>query len=203
MKLKYLFIIPLSLLLFPLSGQTFNGGITGGLNLCQIDGDGDEGYGKLALNAGAFISREIIPDLLYWQLELRYSGRGKYQGPTQKNMSIEIIDLKYLEMPLSLHGSYNDRIQVEFGFAPDVLLRAYYADENGMINPEYADDLRRFGLTAFAGIYYYPLQKLGIGVRYYYSVFPFYKFDAYAVRYRDSGFFHDILSLNVKWYIQR
>jgi hypothetical protein len=183
--------------------QQFQGGINAGLNAAQIDGDGDEGFGKLGLNAGAFVARPIIEDLLYWQFELRYTSRGKYKYPTPQDRSIEVANLHYLEAPLSLHYFYREKFQVELGLSPDVLLLEAYADEDGPISTDYANELDRFGLTAFAGIWYYPLGDLGIGVRYNYSVIPFYRFDAYAVRYRDSGFFHDVLSLNVKYYFLR
>ncbi|MCF8224934.1 MAG: PorT family protein [Bacteroidales bacterium] len=180
--------------------QNFQGGVTGGLNAARIDGDGHELWGKFGLNAGAFVSRAIMPEILYWQMELKYSARGKYQGPTIADPGIEIIDLKYAEMPLSLQYFINDRISAEFGFAPDVLLKAEYADENGFISPDYASELRTFGITVLGGLSYDVLERISIGIRFNYSVFPFYKFDAYAVRYRDTGFFHDVLSINMKYY---
>jgi len=186
-----------------LAGQDFQGGLTAGLNAAQIDGDGDEGFGKLGLNAGAFVARPIIDNLLYWQLELRYSSRGKYRPITQFDRTSDFAALDYVELPLSLHYYVIDKVIIELGIAPDVLVRERYADENGPINPDYATNRRRFGLTALAGAWYFPMEQLAIGVRYNYSAIPFYKFDAYAVRYRDSGYFHDVLSLNAKYYFLR
>ena len=183
--------------------QAFKGGVLAGLNASRIDGDGHELYGKLGLNIGGFVAREILPGMLDWQMELKYTSRGKYQGPTIYFSGIEVITLTYVELPLSLQLHFNDRLGFELGFSPDVLLREFYADENGPISPDYANDLRRFGITALAGINYQLLDALSVGLRFNYSAIPFYKFDAYAVRYRDSGWFHDVLSLNLKYYFIR
>ncbi len=206
MKYKHIFLLLLLACIVPLKAQKFQGGITGGLNAAKIDGDSHELYGKLGLNAGGFVAREIMPGLLYWQLELKYTSRGKYN--IQKDFQgfitgTELIDLRYIEMPLSLHYFFRENFQFEFGFSPDVLIKEYYADENGAISPDYANDLRRFGITAFAGINYFVIEPLAFGIRFNYSVFPFYKFEAYAVRYRDSGWFHDVLSLNARYYFLR
>jgi hypothetical protein len=186
--------------------QSFQGGIAGGLNAARIDGDGHELYGKLGLNAGAFIAREILPRQLFWQMELKYTSRGKYN--IQRDLSgfpirIELIDLRYVELPVSLHYFFTEKFQIELGLSPDVLLKEYYEIDNDPVSPDYANDLRRFGVTAFIGANYFIMEKLALGMRFNYSAIPFYKFDGYAIRYRDSGFFHDVLSLNARYYITR
>lgn len=200
---RNLIIAFLMLVSVPVISQGFQGGVTGGLNAARIDGDGHELWGKLGLNAGAFVSREIFPGMLSWQIELKYSSRGKYQGPTINDPGIDIIDLKYAELPLTLQYFVNEKIFIEFGFAPDILLKEEYADENGPVPSEYADELRPAGLTTLGSINYFLIDKLAVGLRFNYSVFPFYKFDAYAVRYRDTGWFHDVISINAKYYFVR
>lgn len=195
-----------SLLLASLNAQKFQGGLIGGLNAARIDGDGHEFYGKLGLNAGAFVAREILPEMLFWQMEVKYTSRGKYhlyRDPMGNIVGLSLIDLRYAELPLSLHYFLNEQVQLELGLSPDLLLRERYEDENGILPLEDANDLRRFGVTVFAGGNYFVLEQLAVGIRFNYSVIPFYKFDAYAVRYRDSGWFHDVLSVNVRYYFTR
>ena len=206
MKAKTTILIIFLALVTQVSGQKFQGGITAGLNAARIDNDTDELYGKLGLNAGAFVARQTGINQLFWQLELKYTSRGKYD--IQRDLAgnvigTDLIDLKYIEMPLSLHYFINERVQVELGFAPDVLIREYYADENGAIPLDNANDLRRFGITAFAGVSFFVRPELAFGIRFNYSAIPFYKFQAYAVRYRDSGWFHDVLSVNARYYFSR
>ncbi len=206
MKIKYLFILSFFFLLTSLPAQNFQGGLTGGLNAARIDGDGHEFYGKLGLNAGAFVARAIVPEMLYWQMELKYTSRGKYHILRDLNGSIvdlNIIDLRYAELPLSLHYFLNEKVQLELGLSPDLLLKERYEDAEGVLPVEEANDLRRFGITAFAGANYFVLEPLAVGIRFNYSVIPFYKFDAYAVRYRDSGWFHDVISINARYYFTR
>ncbi|MEX0988457.1 MAG: outer membrane beta-barrel protein [Bacteroidales bacterium] len=191
---------------FQLASQGFQGGVSAGLNAARIDGDGHELYGKLGLNAGVFVAREILPGQLFWQMELKYTSRGKYNLQRDNLgfiIGLDLIDLRYIELPLSLHYIMNDKIQVELGLSPDVLIKEYYEDENGEVSSEYANDLRRFGITAFAGLNYFVLENFAAGMRFNYSAFPFYKFDAYSVRYRYSGWFHDVLSLNARYYFTR
>lgn len=183
-----------------LSAQSFQGGVFGGINASQVDNDGYSGFNKLGLNAGAFACREIMTDL-YWQIELRYSSRGIYNVRTTSNPSISMSNLIYLEMPLTVHYFYDNKIQAELGLAPDVLLAEFYGDETAGIDPSQADELKRFGLNSIAGIYYYFRENLGVGVRFTYSLVPFYRSEGVAVRYWDSGLFHNVFSLNLKYYI--
>jgi len=206
MKRKLQFGFLLILLSSLASSQTFQGGISGGLNAARIDGDGHELYGKLGLNAGAFVAREIIPEILFWQLELKYTSRGKYNLERDWGGTVigkDLIDLRYIEMPFSVHYFFSEKIQAEFGIAPDVLIKQYWIDENGDYTESSGYDLRRFGITALIGANYFIRPELAVGIRFNYSLIPFYKFSAYAIRYRDSGWFHDVLSLNLRYYFSR
>lgn len=201
MKRKFLFAFCFFLLLKGLSAQHFEGGISGGLNAARIDGDGHELYGKLGLNAGAFAFRAIVPEMLYWQLELKYTSRGKYniQRNTSGNIiGMSLIDLRYIEMPLSMHYFLNEKVQLELGLSPDLLLMERYEDQDGPLPPN--RDLDRFGITAFAGANYFISGPFAVGIRFNYSVIPFYKYGAVAIRFRDSGWFHDVLSINARYY---
>ena len=204
MKIKHLYILSFFFLLTNLSAQSFQGGISGGLNAARIDGDGHELYGKLGLNVGAFAARAIVPEMLYWQLELKYTSRGKsnIQRNTSGNIiGTSLIDLRYIEMPLYIHYFFNEKVQLELGLSPDVLLKERYEEDGIEVPPD--RELDRFGITAFAGANYFITDPFAVGIRFNYSVFPFYKFDAYAVRYRDSGWFHDVLSINARYYFTR
>ncbi|MDA3824251.1 MAG: outer membrane beta-barrel protein [Bacteroidales bacterium] len=213
MKIKYILIVFLLAVPELLFSQGFKGGVMGGLNAARIDNDGDELYGKLGLNAGAFVARDIIPGMLEWQMEVKYTSRGKYNidRDIQGNViGLRMIDLKYVELPLSMQYRLNDKMQIGLGLSPDVLLKASYFDQDGILPPPYdypndvqSEKLFIIGLTAFGEFNYFVLDALAVGVRFNYSVFPFEKSDGYAVRYRDSGWFHDVLSINGKYYFTR
>lgn len=198
-----LILVLLSISASPLLSQSFQGGFSGGMNTSKVDGDGHERYGKLGLNVGFFVARNIWEEKLFWQMEVKYTSRGKYDRELDFPYGISIMDLKYIEIPLSLHYFINEKIQIEFGFAPDILLKETYRDEDGPIVPEGPSDLDFYGLTTFLGANYFLNDKLAVGTRFNYSVFPFHTFPGTAIRYRDRGFFHDVLSLNLKYYISR
>lgn len=204
MKTKLLLIVLLLGSLTALSSQSFKGGVTGGLNAARIDNDGDELYGKLGLNAGVFVSREILPGMLEWQMEVKYTSRGKYNVDRDLQgtiIGVSLIDLRYFELPLSLQVKLNEKMQIGLGLSPDVMIREAYADQDGGLPlPDDSDRPNRFGVTAFGEFNYYVIDALALGVRFNYSVFPFKKFDGYAVRYRNSGWFHDVLSINARYY---
>jgi len=170
MKTRYILVFILLLAWGGIRAQEFKGGILGGLNSARIDNDSHELFGKMGINAGFFVARDIMPDFLYWQMELKYTMRGKYQGPTATFTGLEIIDLRYLEMPLTVQAIFNGKIHVGLGLAPDVLLQEYYEDENGPISADLAKDLDRFGLTALGEINYFFKPKLAAGVRFNYSL---------------------------------
>ncbi len=184
-------------------GQKFQGGVFAGLNASQVDNDGFAGYKKLGLNAGVFVGRELDYGLA-WKMELKYTSRGMYQPPTLNNPSeLAYSNLQYFEVPLSISYLYNEKVEVELGIAPDVLLREKYENESGILDPSYASDIRRFGLNVFGGINYYFIDNMAVGVRYTISGLPFYVFDYWTPRYISSGFFHDVLSMSVKYYFLR
>ncbi|HKK61073.1 MAG TPA: outer membrane beta-barrel protein [Bacteroidales bacterium] len=190
--------------------QGFKGGISAGLNSARIDNDRHEIWGKMGLNVGTFVERDILPDVFGWVGEIKYTARGKYQGPTLTNPGIDKIDLKYLELPIGLYYRLNPEFSFQLGLSPDVLLSQRYFDENGLLdNPdpiygspsEDGDQLFYFGITGFAGANYFFHEKIAVGLRFNYSLIPFYKFDGYTDWYWNSGFFHDVLSINLRYYL--
>ena len=48
---------------------------------------------------------------------------------------MSLIDLRYIEMPLSIHYFLNEKVQLELGLSPDVLLKERYEDEDGIEVP--------------------------------------------------------------------
>lgn len=194
------------LILFSFStlySQTFQGGLTGGINASRVDNDGHGRYGKMGLNAGFFVAREIMDNTLFWQMEIRYSSRGKYDRGIDPPYEVAIMDLKYIELPLSLHYNVNEKFQPKVGLAPDMLIKEAYYDEDGPVSSSGSNTLHQFGLTAFAGMNYFFNEKIAIGAQLNYSVFPFYRFPGTAIRYFDRGYFHSVISINMKYYINR
>jgi len=200
-RLQILFPVLLvtGMLLWPLSssGQQFNAGLFGGVTASQVDGDTYGGFNKLGMTAGAFVNRYIEHDI-FWQVEIKYAMRGVYEGPGLNNNFLYKSSYHYLEFPLSVHYLFNEKIQVELGVSPEVLLFARFWDQDGLMDPSSYPDNRRIGLSVFGGVYYWFASSIGVGIRYTYSAIPFRKPQEWNnPQYR--GYFHNVLCLTVAY----
>jgi len=189
------------LLCQPVKAQQFNAGLFGGMNTSQVDRDGYGGYNKLGFTAGAFANREFSPHF-YWQMEIKYGGRGVYHPPDDNGNGYYKTSFHYFELPLSVHYLHQEKFQGEIGFSPDILI-SYVAYDDVRNKVPLEDKLggnRRFGLNLFAGVYYWFIPSMGVGLRFTYSAIPFYLIGE-SVRYLDSGDFHNVLSLTLAYKI--
>ena len=178
-----------------LNGQTLNAGIYAGINASQVAGDSYTGFNKLGLNAGVFMNQLIEYDI-YWQVELRYGTRGVYQGPTDNSQTLYKSAYYILELPLSVHYLYDERIMVEIGTSPELLLGTRYWDEYGLMDSSTYPENRRFGLSVFGGVGFWFNDKIMAGLRYTNSAIPFRDPEEWNnAQYR--GYFHNVFSLSI------
>jgi len=192
------------LLLFVISpymkGQQFNAGLFGGINISQVSGDTYSGFNKLGFNSGVFINR-LIDNNFYWQVEIRYGTRGVYEGPSDTNPTLYKGSYHIIELPLSINYLFDEKIMVELGTSPEVLLTTLFWDENGLLDKSTYPDNRRFGLSVFAGIGYWFNEKLMAGLRYTNSAIPFRDPEEWNnSQYR--GYFHNVISLSLAYKIK-
>ena len=177
------------------SGQQFNAGLFGGINVSQVSGDSYSGFNKVGVNAGIFVNR-LIDKHFYWQAEIKYGTRGVYQGPTDTNQSLYRSTYHIIELPLSVNYLFDDKILVELGTSPEVLIATRYWDENGLIDESAYPDNRRFGLSVFAGMGYWFSDRMMVGLRYTNSAVPFRDPEEWNTpQYR--GYFHNVISLSL------
>ena len=181
------------------SGQDFNAGLFGGINISQVSGDIYTGFNKLGLNAGIFVNR-LIDKQFYWQAEIKYGTRGVYQGPTDNNQSLYKSSYHIIELALSVNYLFDERIQVEVGTSPEVLISTLFWDENGLMDKSTYPDNRRFGLSVFGGIAYWFTNRMMVNLRYTNSAVPFRDPEEWNnSQYR--GYFHNAISLSLAYRI--
>lgn len=121
--------ILLSLNLFSAKGQnpknyyveepkTFIGGLIGGVNFTQVDGDSYKGYKNIGFNTGVVVYAQLRPQLAA-SLEILYSQKGaKSNGPQLSNGGVAIITkqnikLNYAEIPVQIN--FFDKKRNHFG----------------------------------------------------------------------------------------
>ena len=190
-----------SLLLFCIvlsaGAQQFNAGLFGGINVSQVSGDTYTGFNKLGFNGGVFVNRPSDKNF-YWQAEIKYGTRGVYEGPTDGNPTLYKSSYHILELPLSVNYLFEERIMVELGTSPEMLITTRFWDENGLMDKSSYPDNRRVGLSVFAGIAYWFNAHMMAGLRYTNSAIPFRDPEEWNnSQYR--GHFHNVISLSLAY----
>jgi hypothetical protein len=181
-------------------GQLSNYGVFGGVTASQVDGDSYSGFNKLGITAGGFMNQHM--DLnIYWQAELRYVTKGVYKGPGDYDPTLYSSSYHVLEIPLSAHYLYEEKIQVELGIVPEVLIKAVFRDENGRMDPSTYPDNRRFGFSVFAGLSYWFSPSTGLNLRYTNSALPFRDPQEWN-NPQYKGYFHNVISLSLAFRIK-
>lgn len=193
-------ILFLGLGAFVVNGQELNFGIYAGVTASQVDGDAYRGFNKLGGNAGLFVNKHIEYNI-YWQAEIKYVSRGVYKGPSDNDQTLYRSTYHYVEIPLSVHYLVQEKFIIELGTSPEVLVGAAYEDENGILNPEGYPEIRKLGLSVFAGVGYWFGERLMLGLRYTNSAIPFRDPQEWNhPQYR--GYFHNVMSLSLAYRIR-
>lgn len=192
---KILLIITL-LLTVPAMAQQFDFSINGGLNMCQIDGDGSGPYNRMGFHAGVNTS---FP-LGYSDFRMLIEVGVCQKGSTIKSLN-RTITATYIEVPILL--TYNwPNLRLGAGVAPAFLGKATVktgGEETPSIEqifrkmdilPVTVDALYRFG------------DHLGIEARWSTSLLPI-TTEASSGTYRlvrsNKGAFHRLVSLGVNY----
>ncbi|MCK5692105.1 MAG: PorT family protein [Bacteroidales bacterium] len=190
-----LVIMILLIMTVSMNGQQFNAGFFGGLNVSQVSGDTYKGFNKLGFTAGFFVNSPIEQHF-YWQAEIKYGTRGVYEGPSEGDASLYKSSYHIVELPLSINYLFDEKIMLELGISPEVLITVRYWDENGLLAESSYPDNRRFGLSVFAGIGYWFNDRMMVGLRYTNSAVPFRDPEEWNnSQYR--GYFHNVISLTL------
>jgi hypothetical protein len=142
-------------------------GVKGGVNFSNFYTENvDDENVKTGLNFGVYSRSTLIPELLYLQAELGYSGKGaKIEG----SLGEAELGLAYLELPVMASVGLADFIFLEGGAYVSYLLDANVSGETSGGN-SFSDDISTdnfkdfdYGLAVGASTHLAPLV---IGVRY-------------------------------------
>lgn len=88
----------------------FIGGLVGGANFSQVDGDSYKGYDKIGINGGGILYMPMtdvglpFEGTMAWSMEVLYSQKGaKGKGSTGGQIVGQDIDLHYAEVPFMIN----------------------------------------------------------------------------------------------------
>lgn len=187
----------------PAQDQKFNVGFFGGINVSQISGDPYSGFNKLGFNAGLYVNHPI-DNHICWQVEIKYGTRGVYEGPTDNNQTLYKSGFHIIELPLSVNYLFDNKILLELGTSPEVLVTILFWDEGGRIDrSNYNYEYRRFGLSVFAGIGYQINDRIMAGLRYTNSAVPIRDPEEWNDPQINPGDFHNVISFTLGYKINK
>lgn len=185
---------------FKLKSQSFNAGILAGVNASQVSGDGYGGFNKAGLHIGLF-SNIDVSSKVNLQMEINYSQKGSRRNPntSEGDTDFFLLRLNYIEIPFLARTNYKKFI-FEGGAYYGQLIKTYLEDENGPFNiPENLNQFNNFDVGIIAGVYFQFTESLMMNFRFSNSIIPVREYDSGANFRFDSGMYHSILSVNVRY----
>lgn len=192
-----------------LLSQPFHGGITAGFTASQIDGDSYSGYSKPGLQAGVFVSAELL-QWLDARMEIKYTSRGARNLADDNNTGSYLLGLHYIDIPVMASLKYRKIGALELGLVPGYLFKAAGEDDAGKLPDEYLVNFRKFDLGLLVGAEINILQNLAVNMRYSYSIFSIRDLESAGSYYswfgkifgHSKGDFNNYLSLGISYRIK-
>ncbi len=178
--------------------QRFEGGVLGGLNASQVDGDTYSGYHKPGVVLGGFVQTNLSRSV-YAGMELKFTQKG---SRNRDSLATEgqikyIMRLNYVDLPVYLGVRTSDKISFFFGMSAGYLISGNEFNDYGKFPPE---DQHEFNSIDYQGLFGFRFQftkRLFVDLRGQYSVVPIRKQSGNALWYWKSNQFSNVLSTTV------
>lgn len=198
-----IFSVFLFLISFESKSQVFDGGLAGGFNFSQIDGDRLSGYDKLGFNAGAFV-RIPLGSVFTGQMEIKYNNKGAARWGDVINPSIYKVALHYVDIPLLIQPWFTDDLFADIGASAGYLLGAKYVDAAGELPDNPKNLYKDWDINFIVGLNYLITEEIGANIRWYYSLMPAYEKNTGIYQGRiaeiiglEDGYYNNFLSFSV------
>jgi opacity protein-like surface antigen len=154
-------------------GQRFEGGVLGGLNASQVDGDHTSGYHKPGVLFGGYVQTDISRTS-FVGAELKYSQKGSRKNPNPKLQDQEkyIMRLGYIDVPAYLGIRTGETVSVFTGLSFGYLMQSAEYDNYGELPEIERRPFNNFDFQAFLGVRFELTDRLKLDVRGAYSFVP-------------------------------
>lgn len=193
MKHIYLLILWMALTVTHAAAQIFEGGLLGGLNATQVDGDTHSGYHKPGIVAGAYVLTNFSPTV-FSAMEIKFSQKGSRKNPNVKtgDQTKYMIRLNYIDLPVYLGVRTSDRISVLGGISAGYLINSSVRDNYGplIVQPVFNE----FDVQGMIGFRYQVTNRLAVDLRGAYSLLPVRENPGEAEIYWLDSQFNNVLS---------
>lgn len=192
-----------------LFSQPFHGGLIAGFTASQVDGDSYSGYNKPGIQAGVFISFELLP-WLDTRMEIKYTSRGAREPAADDNTGSYLLGLHYIDIPVMASLKYRKIGAFELGLISGYLFKAAGEDDAGKLPEEYLVDFHKFDLGLLIGADVNITQKIAVNIRYSYSICSIRDLDSAGSYYswfgklfgHSKGDFNNYLALGISYRIR-
>lgn len=153
--------------------QRFEGGLLGGLNASQVDGDTFSGYHKAGVVFGGYAQTNLSRSV-FAAMELKFAQKG---SRNVDSLAVDgqikyIMRLTYAEMPVYLGVRTSDRISILCGISMGYLISANEYNDYGKFPPEDQHPFKSFDVEGLVGFRFKLTDRLFVDVRGAYSMVP-------------------------------
>ncbi len=179
--------------------QRFEGGLLGGLNGSQVDGDSYKGYHKAGLVLGGFAQTDISRNV-FVSMELKFAQKGSRNiDSTAAYGQIKyVMRLNYAEMPVYLGIRTGEKVSFLVGVSPGYLISGAEYNDYGKFPPEDQHPFNAFDLEAMVGFRFQVSKRLFIDMRGAYSILPIRQItDGMQLYYWRDNQFNNVLNTTV------
>lgn len=196
MKHIYLLILGIIFTFTQAYAQRFEGGLLGGLNASQVDGDTHSGYHKPGIVAGAYVLTNFSRTV-FTAMEIKFAQKGSRKNPNFKTGDQEkyMIRLNYIDLPVYLGVRTSERISILGGVSAGYLINSSVRDNHGPLTVQPV--FNEFDVQGMIGFRFQWNNRLSVDLRGAYSLLPVRENPGEAEIYWLDSQFNNVLSTTV------
>lgn len=188
-----------------LYAQKIEGGIQGGFNFCQVDGDNNGGYNKFGLNGGLFVHYVLQDPKHSLGFDLMYMNKGsRNRRDPQSNTPDLIYNYHYIEVPLYYRFN-QEKFSLRGGLNWAYVFSSKY-DDGG--SPKEIRGLKSTDILWHFGGEYKLSDKFSFLAMYQYSLTTIIDVNRTQInvpfaQFRRNGVYHNLIQVSLKYYLSK
>ena len=198
MKQFYLIFLLLAITSLSSFSQRFEGGLIGGFNASQVDGDLYKGYKKPGLALGGYVQTDLSRTVFAgMELKLMQKGSRNIDSLATDGQIKYIMRLNYVDLPVYLGFRTSERISLLVGVSPGYLISGTEYNDYGKLTEQDQKPFSEFDLQGLLGFRVQITRRLFVDLRGAYSVLPIREQKGDPLWYWKSNQFNNLLSTTV------
>ena len=198
MKRLYLIILLFTIISVKCFSQRFEGGVIGGFNASQVDGDLYKGYKKPGIVFGGYVQTDLSRTVFAgMELKLMQKGSRNIDSLATDGQIKYIMRLNYVDLPFYIGIRTSERTSLLLGVSPGYLISGTEYNDYGKLTPQDQHPFNPLDLQALLGFRFQFTRRLFVDLRGAYSVLPIRAQPGAALWYWKSNQFNNLLSTTV------